>query len=205
MGDRRLIIGSDQGKFNFSGVNEVELDSEPSFNDPVMYRRGQKITETGGGGGADSWDHIPTGPGGRRVQMVLTHGEQSEQARGQLGNPMGAWKMQLNDGKGEADSNMKTAFALDAVTGPSTRPGHEGEIIEAFQLGAPQWESLVRQLRALLGSAAAASSRFYSDHGRFCFNVQDDQPEPKIIVYDTHSSADESTWTAVGQMKQVPL
>ncbi len=44
-------------------------------------------------------------------------------------------------------------------------------------------------------------SRFYSDGGRFCFNVQDDEAFPKFVIYDTHQSADESTWTAVKQLR----
>jgi hypothetical protein len=138
--------GKNGGRFEWSGGNEVDLDDYDG--DAVMFRRGGTIREDGGGGGADSWDSLPEGPGRRRVQMVMTHGEQSEQARGEPGNAMGAWKMQMNDGKGEADGNMKTVIAFEPVTGPSRRPGHEGETLEAFQLGEPQWESLVRQVLA---------------------------------------------------------
>lgn len=51
-------------------------------------------------------------------------------------------------------------------------------------------------------------SRFYSDDGRFCFNVQgptSGQPTGAIIQYDTHDSPDESTWTAVGKVPIEPL
>lgn len=53
-----------------------------------------------------------------------------------------------------------------------------------------------------VGSVTA--SRFYSDDRRYCFNVQGDDGG-KIVQYDTHFSADESTWTAVGQFRSDPL
>lgn len=44
-------------------------------------------------------------------------------------------------------------------------------------------------------------SRFYSDHGKYCFNVQDDDPTgPKITVYDTKGTTDESQWVAGWQL-----
>lgn len=48
-------------------------------------------------------------------------------------------------------------------------------------------------------------TRFYSDHGRLCFNVQDDEGGAgKITAYDTKGTSDESKWEPVGQLA-IPL
>lgn len=57
------------------------------------------------------------------------------------------------------------------------------------------------------GTQAAASgraARFYSDDGRYCFNVQGDDGG-KLVQYDTHGSTDEATWTAVATLRGQPL
>lgn len=56
---------------------------------------------------------------------------------------------------------------------------------------------------------AGRVSRFYSDDGRYCYNVQGD-PQPgapfgRMVIYDTHHSQDETTWTAVGTLQGAPL
>lgn len=43
-------------------------------------------------------------------------------------------------------------------------------------------------------------SRFYSDDGRYCFNVQGDDGG-KIVQYDTHGSTNEQLWTPVGTLR----
>lgn len=50
------------------------------------------------------------------------------------------------------------------------------------------------------GSRAPQARRFYSDDGAYCFNVQGDGGG-KIVQYATHGSADETTWTAIGQFR----
>jgi hypothetical protein len=188
------------GRFAYNGGNETELDAYD--DDAVMHRRGGTVRVNGGGGGADSWDSLPDGPGGRRVQMVMTHGEQSEQARGEPNNPMGSWKMQMNDGKGEADSNGKTVIAFEPITGPSKRPGHEGEILEAFQLGEPQWESLVRQLVARLGgsvSAGGSSNKIVSPDGRLELDIQNADAAGLVAYMDG-----KAIWSAQEGWKGLP-
>lgn len=57
-------------------------------------------------------------------------------------------------------------------------------------------------------TAPSRVSRFYSDDGAFCFNVQgpaSGQPQGAIIQYVTHGSLDESTWTAVAKWEGQPL
>jgi hypothetical protein len=56
----------------------------------------------------------------------------------------------------------------------------------------------------LATGSAGRVTRFYSDDGRFCFNVQgpgSGQPDGAVIQYDTHHSVDESTWTPVAEFK----
>lgn len=48
-------------------------------------------------------------------------------------------------------------------------------------------------------SVAPKVTRFYADNGKYCFNVQGDT-DGQIIRYDTHGSADETTWTATGKV-----
>ena len=51
-------------------------------------------------------------------------------------------------------------------------------------------------------------SRIYTDDGRFCYNFQgpaSGQPDGAGIKYDTHGSLDETTWTAVARIADVPL
>ena len=45
---------------------------------------------------------------------------------------------------------------------------------------------------APVAASAAPSGRFYSGNGRYCWNYQDDGA---VVLYDTHNSTDESTWT----------
>ena len=47
-------------------------------------------------------------------------------------------------------------------------------------------------------------TRFYTDHGRYVVNWQDDTGWPSGVVYDTHDSIDESTWTHVGTVRIDP-
>lgn len=52
-------------------------------------------------------------------------------------------------------------------------------------------------------------SRFKSDNGRYVYNVQGDPtpefPHGRIVQYDTHGNADESTWTAVAILRPESL
>ena len=71
--------------------------------------------------------------------------------------------------------------------------------------GQPVREILVASRHGLSGPAAGRVTRFYTDGGKFCVNWQDDSGQPVGVVYDTHGSADESTWTAVGRFTMGPL
>lgn len=53
---------------------------------------------------------------------------------------------------------------------------------------------------------AARVSRFYTDHNQYCVNWQDDgEALPRGIVYETHGSMDETTWTPVAILKPEAL
>lgn len=41
-------------------------------------------------------------------------------------------------------------------------------------------------------------TRFYTDHGKFCINWQDDTDLPVGVIYRTNGSLDETTWVHVG-------
>src|SRR3990167_5720196 len=84
----------------------------------------------------------------------------------------------------------------------------------AIYLGVrPQGEQNVRQVAYLDSTVALFSvpviapnigkaTRFYTDHGKFCINWQDDTGQPTGIVYNTNNgSTDESTWVAVGRLR----
>lgn len=196
MSDRQTIAGGDQGVLNFNGGNEFEFDAITAVHeDAMMIRRGSTVTVNGGGGGADSWDNIPNGPSGRRVQMVLLHGEQSEMVRGQPGNPQGSIKLQLNDGNGEADGNMKTAFQLEARSGVSAR---DGSAIEAFTLGEPQWESLVRQLSARMDSPIRMgfANKLVSPDGIMELDVQNHDAKGLVLYDNSRVEGDRAVWSA---------
>ena len=53
------------------------------------------------------------------------------------------------------------------------------------------------------------NARFRSDDGRYVYNVQGDAtpdfPHGRIVQYDTHGSADETTWTAVAIIRPEKL
>lgn len=58
------------------------------------------------------------------------------------------------------------------------------------------------------GNTALPTRRFYTDDGRYCYHAQgpaSGQPDGTIIKYDTHHSADESTWTALTVLAEGPL
>ena len=55
------------------------------------------------------------------------------------------------------------------------------------------------------GGAGGPVTRFYTDGGQFVVNWQDDTGDCTGIVYATHGSLDESTWTAVGRIPVEPL
>lgn len=67
----------------------------------------------------------------------------------------------------------------------------------------------VRFLDGTIAQAGGRASRFYSDDGRYCYNVQGDPteqyPHGRIVQYDTHHSSDETTWTSVAILRPVPL
>ena len=197
-GSRSTICASEECQFNFNGGNEVELDAITAiYADPAMYRIGSTIlTGSGGGGGAISADNIPNGPGGRRVQMVMIHFEQSESVRGQAGNPKGSYNVFLNDGRGEADQNMQRVFRLEADTAPDPR---SGAMIEAFFLGEPHWESLVRQLLTRVGGAVVvASNKIVSPDGHLELDIQN-ADAPNLVAYRDGSAF----WDAVSTVTRL--
>ena len=58
-------------------------------------------------------------------------------------------------------------------------------------------------------STSGRVTRFFSDNGKFCYNVQGDPasgPAGRIVVYDTNNNhPDENTWRAVGLITPTPI
>ena len=115
---------------------------------------------------------------------------------------LGAIAADVIDSNGVERVQIKLGFKLDP--GPvlevyMTTPGSAGNDAD---------EKLVFRLPGGVSSPSRVT-RFYSDNGKFCYNVQGDPasgPAGRIVVYDTNNNhPDEGTWTAVGLITPEPL
>lgn len=158
--------------------NEVQIVS--TIDDPPGIRLG-KLKSAGPGRSLGKLSFNVVRDDGTQEEVVLLQGKRRYDDPDNL---TGELYVGINrGGQGDADMVDVALIHHDGIECrvPITAPGLNG------------------------GSGVIAStSRFYSDHGKYVFNVQDDQVEPVIIVYATHGSTDESTWTPIGQMKMVP-
>lgn len=94
-----------------------------------------------------------------------------------------------------------TADKRSAAIYAALAPARGQACREVFYIDTQQAVFLV----PVIAPGGSRVSRFYTDHGAFCVNWQDDTGQPSGIVYKTHGSADESTWTAVGRIAVGPL
>lgn len=106
-------------------------------------------------------------PDGQRLERVLI--ELNELANGE-----GSVRIYLNVPNGNGDSGQR--LILDITS---------NEI---------EFRVPVRFSAGIIGSLSGQTSRMYSANGKYVLNLQDDG---NFVEYDTHNSADESTWTPI--------
>lgn len=153
-----------------------ELLNKATVNDPVAYR--------GGGRGRSlvkwSGDHIR--PDGKHEELVLDQYKRDE-AQLAAGDPM----------CGEVTRHLRG-------------PGQSGAdtLIETVRFDGVVYEVPIIAKKGIIGAVTGRVTRFYTDGGKFCINWQDDTGWPNGVVYDTHDSIDESTWTHVGSVRIDP-
>ena len=182
------------------GGNELMLDGKPGTNDPTKFRQG--TYDAGGYFGAFSGDWLKQGVrsdtplGTERYEKVLVSlkPDDDPEARPFLNDqPGGAFEIRCQ--KPGTTEDRDNIFGLRTTWQHHEIFGHK--VATRHPDGSVTWHRGI-------GGGAASQTRFYSDDRRYCFNVQGDGGG-KIVQYDTHGSADETTWTPVGQFKAGPL
>lgn len=173
--------------------NEVSIIS--TINDPPAIR----FASPGGGLGKFSGNVIDAN--GRQEEVCLLQFKNAERDRGTSDELKGgAMTLHLKNPHIDGDNGMVKIFEADyagiTFCVPVTQGADTGGTFTGG--GTP-----------LTPGAASHVSRFYSDNGEFCYNVQGDTsvdyPYGRIVVYQTHGSTDESTWRAVGAIDLAPV
>lgn len=179
----KVIIGDHISK------NGIRVISTVEGGDPA-----EVVLETQYGGGLGKISMARHRSDGNREETVLWQGKIDERYRS------------IEEGGIASFTQLVGESRLDLRV-PSG--GDEGGMQPAYQVLTDGHVSHVPfKGQSAPGGAAAPIrvTRFYTDHGEFCFNMQDDgEGMPTGIVYDTHGSADEKTWTAVGRITVSPL
>tara|TARA_R110000868_G_scaffold181331_4_gene422247 strand:+ start:5838 stop:6425 length:588 start_codon:yes stop_codon:yes gene_type:complete len=171
--------------------NEVSIIS--TIDDPPAIR----FASPGGGLGKFSGNVIDAN--GRQEEVVLMQFKNAERDRGTSDEfKGGAMTLHLKNPHVSDDAGMVKIFEADyagiTFCVPVTQGVDGGGTFTGGGTPIP-------------GSSRV--SRFYSDNGRYCYNVQGDSteacPHGRIVQYDTHGSIDEATWTAVATMQGTPI
>lgn len=165
--------------------NEVSIISH--VEDPPKIRMS---AEAGGSLGCFSFGRCRPGTN-IEDEVVLVQGKIDERfrlpAEGGTGN------------RSELVGELRVDLARPARAGDTD----DGRMIPILQL---HYDKIVAHVPIVGAPVQSRVTRFYTDHGEFCVNWQDDgDGPPRGIVYDTHGSADETSWTAVGEMRISPL
>ncbi len=178
--------------YGFKGFEGNEDSTGSIVNDPAKNRLTTPITETGGGGGAVSFNanllgHVALGGGQREMGMIRV--EQAEDVRGQVSNLKSEMNFMLNDGSGSGDDAMTKplAFTAHAIT----------------RMDAAWAASFAAHLAPFLGGGG--SSRIVSPNGRFWF--QPTQDDGNFVLYDandpTHPIAVFDLWSLLARLDRV--
>ena len=170
------------GFFEAVGDNETSLVS--TKDDPPKDRKG--VAWQWGWGrtmGAMSFNYVR--PDREEEEVVLLQGkvEGGPGERYDFTDLAGEYRLDIRGPRDASDGGMKEIFRM-----------FHDHVRFAVPVSAPNF-----------GSAGSRSSRFYTDHGRFCVNWQDDTGTPSGIVYDTQGTTDESRWVAVGRINMTSL
>lgn len=165
--------------FRVFGDNELTLVS--TKDDPGKFRMGvRRLTHWGRSLGCFSWNSVR--PDDTEDEVALMQGKIDD--RFPLSELAGELRLDLKAPGENTDAAMREIFVMfhDGV--------HFKVPIFAPNLG---------------GGAPGRVTRFYTDHGRFCINWQDDTGQPTGIVYATQGSVDEARWSAVGKVRIDPI
>jgi hypothetical protein len=126
-------------------------------------------------------------PDGQQEELVLLQGKIDERFRPpSMGGTSGG------------DTQLVGELRLDLRRPP--RPGDPNDDAQMIPICQMRYDGIVFHVPVGLAPSSGRVSRFYSDDGRFCFNVQGDEGG-HIVQYDTHGTADETQWTAIGQFR----
>lgn len=162
-------------------ANEIALDAKhhEDFKDPVKFRFGTW------------WKDLYIS----LIGADILTGDEGNPRR----NERGFFGIRHNDSYPKEDTAHEFVVNL-------TLPNQEGDEAQklVFRLTHDSLELFGRKVNLGTGSSGAIT-RFYTDGGKFAVNWQDDTGQPSGIVYETHGSTDESTWTAVGRVRIDPL
>lgn len=152
-----------------------ELLNDSRVNDPSAYRGGSPETQRS----LVKFSGDIILPNGTRQEIVLIQFKQTEH-NNQLSGKGG----ELYIGLAKEDAGTTDDAMIDALV---------ATVKDGFHFKLPIYAPNLNQ-------SINHMSRFYSDDGKYCFNVQGDEGG-HIVQYDTHGSTDESTWTPVGQFR----
>lgn len=171
-------------------ANELCLDAKPHTMDPTKVRQG--TFDPGNYFGAFSGDFLVGDPENptryEKVLVALKPDDDSAVRQFWETHPGGVFEVFTQAAGTSDDAHMIRALRISAMYVELF--GHR--LITRHPDGSVTWH---------LGEGGGSpASRFYSDDGRYCFNVQGDDGG-KIVQYDTHGSSDESGWTAVGELR----
>lgn len=170
------------GMFEAVGDNETSLVS--TKDDPPKDRKG--VAWQWGWGrtmGATSFNYVR--PDREEEEVVLLQGkvEGGPGERYDFTDLAGEYRLDIRGPRDASDGGMKPVFRM-----------FHDKVEFAVPVSAPNFT-------APSGAVSLRTTRFYSDHGRFCINWQDDTGKPTGIVYDTKGTTDETQWVAVGQIE----
>lgn len=149
---------------------ELRNDVKTGIDDPTKYRGGSR----GRSLVAFSGDHLR--PDGTRDELVLHQYKRDERFLTHGGMV------------GETTTHLR-------------RPGTQeaGSLVQTVRFDSVTYHVPIIAAAGIVGQQHAGRvTRFYSDGGKFCINVQDDTGVPRFVVYRVVEGRPESEWQFVG-------